>query len=130
MNPAERKVRIKKLWNKVRMFVRLRHSLNAVKADIEIREINEMLDQQQSDQDSDADGDFDSDEEFEDAEAKDLPWYQFNTNASTIKTWDSFFAFVIFYNLFWSPVAIIFAENFHEEPVPSGINFKVLDLFI
>ena len=76
MNPAERKVRIKKLWNKVRMFVRLRHSLNAVKADIEIREMDEMLHQQRnSEQDSDADGDFDSDEEFEDAEAKDLPWY-------------------------------------------------------
>lgn len=64
MNPEERKKRIRKLWNKVRMFVRLRHSLNAVKVDIELREINEMLDQKMSDQDSDAEEDFDSDDEY------------------------------------------------------------------
>lgn len=64
MNPEERKRRIRKLWNKVRMFVRLRHSLNAVKVDIELREINEMLDQKMSDQDSDAEEDFDSDDEY------------------------------------------------------------------
>ena len=64
MNPEERKRRIRKLWNKVRMVVRLRHSLNAVKVDIELREINEMLDQKMSDQDSDAEEDFDSDDEY------------------------------------------------------------------
>ena len=36
---------------------------------------------------------------------------------------------VVLYNLFWTPVAIVFSEGFHESVEP-GINFKVLDLFI
>ena len=46
------------------MFVRLRHSLNAVRIDIEERELHEMLDQRQSDQDSEGSGEWDSDDEF------------------------------------------------------------------
>jgi len=45
MDIDERKQRIRQLWGKVRMFVRLRHNLNAVKVDIEIAEEREMLDQ-------------------------------------------------------------------------------------
>ena len=40
MNEAERKTRIKQLWGKVRMYVRLRNSLNSIKVDMELNELN------------------------------------------------------------------------------------------
>ena len=43
MDADERKIRIKYLWAKVRMFVFLRFSLNKVKVDVEKRELEEML---------------------------------------------------------------------------------------
>ena len=42
MNEEQRRRRIKRLWSKVRMFVRLRRSLNSVKQDAEKREIEQM----------------------------------------------------------------------------------------
>ena len=43
MNAEERKKRIRKLWAKVRIFVRLRRSLDSVKVDMERREFVEMM---------------------------------------------------------------------------------------
>ena len=43
MNAEERKIRIKYLWAKVRMFVFLRFSLNKVKVDVEKRDFEDML---------------------------------------------------------------------------------------
>ena len=43
MNIAERKQRIRQLWAKVRIFVRLRRSLDSVKVDMERRELVEMM---------------------------------------------------------------------------------------
>ena len=43
MSAVERKQRIRKLWAKVRIFVRLRRSLDSVKVDMERREFVEMM---------------------------------------------------------------------------------------
>ena len=43
MDEEERRIRIKYLWSKVRMFVFLRFSLNKVKEDVEKRDFEEML---------------------------------------------------------------------------------------
>ena len=43
MSALERKQRIRKLWAKVRIFVRLRRSLDSVKVDMERRELVEMM---------------------------------------------------------------------------------------
>ena len=43
MNKVERKLRIRQLWSKVRLFVFLRRRLNLVRSDVEKRELAEML---------------------------------------------------------------------------------------
>ena len=43
MNKEERKKRIRTLWMKVRMFVRIRRSIKSLRNDVDKREILEML---------------------------------------------------------------------------------------
>ena len=38
----EKKTRIRRLWSKVRMYVRLRNVVNAVNLDVELRELENM----------------------------------------------------------------------------------------
>ena len=43
MNAEEKKIRIRKLWAKARIFVRLRGVVDSVKIDVELRELHSML---------------------------------------------------------------------------------------
>lgn len=45
MNVDERKLRIRQLWLKVKMFVRLRKNFISLNRDIELREFNEVFNQ-------------------------------------------------------------------------------------
>lgn len=45
LSAEERKMRIKRLWGKVRMFVRLRGCFTSVRADMELKELQGMLEQ-------------------------------------------------------------------------------------
>ena len=75
MDQAQRKRRIRQLWSKVRMFVRLRRSLNSVKQDAERREIDEMYQQDKEEGDSDSEElNSESDDEAKAQEGA-LPWY-------------------------------------------------------
>ena len=45
MTEFERKLRIRQLWLKVKMFVRLRKSFDSLKGDIEMKEFQEVFNQ-------------------------------------------------------------------------------------
>ena len=45
-----------------------------------------------------------------------------------MRIWDSFFALVVLFTCIWTPLAIIFKNNFHFGGV--DINWVVLDIFI
>ena len=48
-----------------------------------------------------------------------------------MKIWDSFFALVIFQNLFMTPLAFVFKDSFDIEGAADGsVNYKAFDLFI
>ena len=48
-----------------------------------------------------------------------------------MKIWDSFFALVIFQNLFMVPLAYVFKDSFDIEGAEdSSVNYKAFDLFI
>ena len=53
MNEQERKLRAKQLWMKVRMFVRMRKVMIKVKNDAENASIEDLLNQEFSEQDDD-----------------------------------------------------------------------------
>ena len=74
MNQEQRTRRIKQLWSKVRMFVRLRRSLNSVKQDAERREIDEMYQQDKEDADSDSE-ELNTEEDEEEKREQGIPWY-------------------------------------------------------
>ena len=83
MNPDQKKKRIKQLWAKVRMFVRLRNVTTGLKFDTEKREFQNMIDNQNQDSDASSD-EFNSDEDDVDHHTQQVKWYQFNVNSSTI----------------------------------------------
>ena len=112
MNQAERQRRIKQLWTKARMFVRLRRSLDSVKKQAEERERLQLF-QQQSQDLSDVDRtDFNSDDEKEILNTETVNWYQFNTHSSSMKAWDSFFALIVLLNIILTPLTICFRSVF------------------
>ena len=94
MNQAEKKQRIRQLWTKVRLFVRMRSRLSNIRTDMEVRELREMMDQPipSDDEDNEGDEDYNSDDEVDGVRTPSLPWYKFNVNGYQLKVWDSFFA--------------------------------------
>lgn len=81
---------------------------------MEKRELAEMLNQPiPSDAEASDDEGYNSEDENDDManSLPELPWYQFNNQSTTIKVWDSFFAFVVLYNNIWVPIAICFAND-------------------
>jgi len=50
MTESERKIRIRQLWLKIKMFVRLRKSFDSLKGDIEMKEFEEVFNQALSDE--------------------------------------------------------------------------------
>ena len=79
MNQAEKKQRIRQLWTKVRLFVRMRSRLSNIRTDMEVRELREMMDQPIPSDDERNEGDeyYNSDYEV-DGLMPSLPWYKFN----------------------------------------------------
>ena len=80
-----------------------------------------------SDQDENASEDYNSDDETDRTGDPPLPWYQFNVVSTTIITWDSFFALVVWMNIIWTPLAICFSHEFYEYE-ESTVDWVAFDL--
>ena len=123
-------MRIKRLWDKVRMFVKLRGCFDSVRAEMELKEMQEILDSRYQTEDDLSHRDYNSSEDEKDNSQSNsqLKWYQFNTSSYSMQIWDSFFALVVLTTCFWNPLAIVFKERFHENE-ESDINWVLLDSF-
>lgn len=75
MNESERKLRVKQLWIKARMFVRMRKVLSAVNNDAEDNFVNDMMDQAFSDVDVENCDNFDTLDESEVFSEPHTLWY-------------------------------------------------------
>ena len=127
MNKVERKKRIRQLWTKVRLFVKLRIRLAAVRTDMEMREVREMMDQPLSEDDDSQDEGYNSDDEQDHKDTTTLEWYKFNIYGSQMKVWDSFFSIVILFNFIWTPLVIAFHHDLYGDET-NDTNWVVLDV--
>lgn len=84
MTPEEKKARIKRLWTKARLFVRIRAGLNKVQVDIDRKFFKKMMLQEQSEDD---DNEYNSDDDERHEMSSSLPFYQFNRNSSFMVFW-------------------------------------------
>lgn len=75
MTPDEKKQRIRRLWTKVRLYVRIRSSLGRVQDDIDRKFYNKMINQSGDDDDDDGAQEYNSDDDEQDVERLELPWY-------------------------------------------------------
>ena len=111
------------------MFVRIRNILNAVKIDIELKELQTMFHQGTLVDDEGTNRDYNSsDDEVNFSSSNPISWYQCRKKSSSLRIWDSFFAVVVLITCIWTPLAIVFKDSFYlnEE---SSINWVFLDSF-
>lgn len=106
----------------------MRIRLTAVRTDMELREINEMMNQPLSEDgdDSEEEG-YNSDDEADHKEIVSLAWYKFNIYGFQMKVWDSFFSIIILFNFIWTPLVIAFHHDLHGDET-NGTDWVLVDL--